>query len=92
MPPDACPLLPRGSTVRDIARRYRVGEDTVRRWIRSGELAAINTARVRCGKPRFVVTPEALEKFERARQAETTTPNLAPRRRLTTGLIDYYPD
>jgi hypothetical protein len=46
-----------GLTVRDVARRYRVGEDKVRGWIARGELAAINTATVMCGRPRWVIPP-----------------------------------
>ncbi len=38
-----------GLTVRDVACRYRVGEDKVRGWIARGELRAINTAKVLCG-------------------------------------------
>ena len=40
-----------GLTVREIARRFRVGEDKVHAWIRRGELRAINTAATLCGKP-----------------------------------------
>ena len=54
----------RGLTVREIARRYRVGEDKVRLWIRRGELRAINTSEALCGRPRWVIPPEALVGFE----------------------------
>jgi hypothetical protein len=77
--------------VREVARRYRVSEDKVRRWISGGELAAINTASVLCGKPRWVVTPEALALFEQRRQAATPT-KPAPRRKREPGMIDFYPD
>ena len=33
-----------GLTTRDVARRYRVGQDKVRKWIARGELVAVNTA------------------------------------------------
>lgn len=80
-----------GLTVRDVARRFRVGEDKVRSWIRRGELSAINTAERRCARPRFVVTAEALAAFERGRQA--ATPNAPkPKRRKRTPEIDFYPD
>jgi transposase-like protein len=82
--------LPRGYTVRDVARRYRVSPDKVRAWVRRGELRAINTSPVLCGKPRWVITPEALERFEAARQAPAP-PKSAPRRKRTTG-TDYFPD
>jgi transposase len=80
-----------GLTVREVARRYRVGTDRVRGWIRRGEMIAINTADVECGKPRFLVLPEALAEFERRRQA---APPLEParRRRRPAAMIDYYPD
>jgi excisionase family DNA binding protein len=49
--PDTLPPPPRGLTVREVARRYRVSPDKVRAWIRRGELAAVNTASTLCGKP-----------------------------------------
>jgi hypothetical protein len=73
-----------------VARRYRVSPDKVRAWIRRGELAAVNTASALCGKPRFVIAPEALERFERGRQAG---PPPEPRRRMRRQeVIDYFPD
>jgi hypothetical protein len=82
-------------TVADVARRYRVGEDKVRAWIARGELPAINTAAVLCGRPRWVITPDALAAFERGRRGGPP-PKPAPRRRrrpaATSGVIDYYPD
>jgi transposase len=80
----------RGYTVADIAKRYRVGEDKVRGWIKRGELAAINTANTKCGKPRFVVPPEALAEFEQRRAAAEPKP--APRRKRRTVEVDYFPD
>jgi hypothetical protein len=79
-----------GYTVRDVARRYRVGEDKVRGWIRRGELAAVNTAGVQCGKPRFVVTAEALIAFEQRRAAANPKP--APRRKRRAAEVDYFPN
>lgn len=79
-----------GLTVADVARRYRVGEDKVRSWIAKGELKAINTATVLCGKPRFVVLPDHLAEFEKLRAAG---PAPKPqRRKRPTQPIDFYPD
>jgi hypothetical protein len=78
-----------GYTVRDLAKRYRVGEDKVRAWIIRGELAAINTAAALCGRPRFVVPPEALAAFECRRSAAPPPP--PSRRRKRTVLVDYSP-
>jgi hypothetical protein len=79
-----------GLTVREVARRFRVSPDKVRAWITRGELAAINTATALCGKPRFVILPDALNAFERGRQAGP--PPKPPRRRKGTPVFDYYPD
>lgn len=58
-----------GLTVADVARRYRVGQGKVLSWIRRGELKAINTAANLYIRPRYVITGEALEAFERRRDA-----------------------
>jgi excisionase family DNA binding protein len=79
-----------GLTVRDVARRYRVGEDKVRAWIARGELRAINTAAVVCGKPRWVIPTEALVEFEKRRAGGP--PPKPPRRQRKRELIDYFPD
>jgi hypothetical protein len=78
-----------GFTVADVARRYRVGTDKVRAWIRKGELAAINTATHRCARPRFVVTAEALAEFERGRSASAPPKTKRTRKRT---LVDFFPD
>jgi transposase len=83
--------IPFGFTTADIAKRFRVGQDTVRGWIKRGELVAVNTRDVRCGRPRFVVLPEALAAFEQARQAVTPPGTRPARRRKRTSQIDFYP-
>jgi hypothetical protein len=77
-------------TVADVARRYRVSPDKVRAWIARGELVAVNTAAALCGKPRWVILPDALAAFERRRTS--VPPPKPPRRRRTAGFVDYYPD
>jgi transposase len=85
------PLSPTtGLTVRDVARRWRVGPDWIRALIRRGELRAISTARSRAGKPRYVVLPEHLQEYER--RLEVSVPaKPAPRRQKRTEEIDFYP-
>jgi excisionase family DNA binding protein len=90
--PTPTPNAGRGLTVADVARRYRVSEDKVRAWIRSGELKAINTARTLCGRPRWVVMPEALALFEARRQSAPLPKSPVRRRPQRSGYIDYYPD
>jgi transposase len=79
-----------GLTVAEVARRYRVGEDKVRGWIRRGELRAINTATALCGKPRWVILPDDLVTFEKRRTSEP--PPKPVRRRKQTHIRDYSPD
>ena len=86
MPTDLAP----GFTVADLAARYRVGEDKVRAWIKAGELKAINTSAALCARPRYVVTADALEAFERRRSV--TPPPKTKRRRRKAEFVDYYPD
>jgi hypothetical protein len=84
---------PGGLTVRDVARRYRVDEDKVRGWIARGELRAVNTASVLCGRPRWVVSPDALAEFERRRAGGPPPKPPKPKRaRRTNAEIDFYPD
>jgi excisionase family DNA binding protein len=77
-------------SVRDLCERFRVSEQTVLGWIRSGELRAVNVGR-RPGakKPRWRVTAEALAAFEALR-----TPNLplprARRRKRPADVIQFY--
>ena len=82
----------RGLTVSEIAKRYRVGEERVRGWIRRGELLALNVADSKCGRPRFVVLPESLERFERGRAAATPNKPAPRHKRRAAGMIDFYPD
>jgi transposase len=94
MQSDAASVLadPRhGLTVSDVAKRYRVGEDKVRTWIARGELKAVNTAAVLAGRPRWVVTRDALAAFERLRAGGPTTKQQR-RRRRQPGAIDFFPD
>src|SRR5262249_5689044 len=90
VPPDTRLASAAGLTVRDVSRRLRVGEDKVRAWIARGELRAINTAAALCGRPRWVIPPEALEQFEKRREGGPTPK--PPRRKRRTEMVDYYPD
>jgi transposase-like protein len=90
MPSESADLT-RGHTVADVARRYRVGEDKVRAWVRRGELAAVNVASSLCARPQLRITPEALAAFERGRST-APPPRPARRRRQPAGMVDYFPD
>jgi len=79
-----------GFTVLEVSTRHRVSPDKVRGWIRTGELFAINTSDTRCGRPRWVIPPEALAAFEQ-RRAGGPPAKPPPRRRRPPALVDFYP-
>jgi transposase len=83
--------LARGYTRREVARRYRVSPGRVSTWIRTGQLEAVDTSTMRCGRPRWVITPEALARFEAGRRA-AEPPKPPRRRRRQPAMADYYPD
>ena len=81
-PPDANIKTPRTApaTRRQLCRLYRCRcwpscsgcpPTGFERWIRSGEMAAINTSSVRCAKPRFVVLPGQLAAWQERHLAAT---------------------
>jgi hypothetical protein len=75
-----------------MARLYRVGQDKIRGWIARGELKAVNTATAAlCGRPRWVILPEALAELDR-RRAGGPPPKPERRRRRREEEIDFYPD
>jgi excisionase family DNA binding protein len=80
----------RSFSVRDVARRYRVGRDKVRGWIARGELRAVNVATARSGKGQYRITATAIADFEKVRS--TVPLPSAPRRRTRQYAVDYFPD
>lgn len=83
--------MSRGMTPNELAEYLRVSPDKVRSWIRKGELRAINTASVLCGKPRWVITPESLAEFEK-RRTSVRPPQPPKRKRMPANYVDYFPD
>ena len=78
-------------TVADVAGRYGVTESTVLAWVRSGELRAVNVGRsARARKPRWRITPAAVEAFEAARTAAPVAPASPRRRPRTADVVEFY--
>ena len=82
-------LSPRGLTTADVARIFRVSEDKVRRWLATGELVGTNTATTLSGRPRWVITPEAIDAFKQRRTSAPTP--VTPRRKRHKVAVDFYP-
>lgn len=87
MPPHDTPA--RGMTPPEVAALLRVSPDRVRAWIKSGDMAAINTASARCRRPRYVVLPHQLAEFATRRAA--AAPASTRRRQKNRTQVDYYP-
>jgi excisionase family DNA binding protein len=83
-------IPPSGFTVADVAKRFRVGRDKVRTWIKRGELTAVNTSNRRCRRPRFVILPDALNAFERSRSTAPVPKKVRARKQQHQ--IDFFPD
>jgi hypothetical protein len=79
-------------TPREVATFLHVRPARVRAWIKSGELAAINTA-PSCSRPRFIVLPHHLFAFERGRRAFVAAARKKGKARpLVPGCPDYFPE
>jgi hypothetical protein len=78
-----------GYSVADLCRRWKVGADKVRGFLRRGELVGLNVATCLAAKPQWRITPESVERFER-RRSSAPTPK-PPRRCRQVEEIDYYP-
>jgi hypothetical protein len=80
----------RGYTPRELARVLRISPDRVRALIQSGQLGAIDTARTRSGRPRYVILPCHLDAYVQRHQV-SAPPAPVPRWRRRQ-VRDYYPD
>lgn len=80
-----------GYTTGELAARWRIGQDKILSWIRSGELLAVNVATTTLGRARFVVTPESVAEFER-RRSSAPPPRQRRRRQTRHAGRDWYPE
>lgn len=85
----AAPVVP-DLTPPEIAERLRVHADKVRHWIERGELEAVNLATSRCGRPRYRVSAEALERFLERRQVLPRSQATRQKTQLPPGFVRYY--
>src|SRR5260370_22176504 len=79
-----------GYSVTDLCRRWKVGSDKVRAFLRRGELVGVNLATNLSARPQWRITPESVERFER-RRSSAPLPKPPSRRRPRPLEIDYYP-
>jgi hypothetical protein len=79
-----------GYSVADLCRRWKVGPDKIRAFLRRGELVGVNVATNLSAKPQWRVTLESVHAFE-ARRSSAPEPKPA-RRRKRPYQTDYFPD
>jgi excisionase family DNA binding protein len=76
-------------TVRDVCERFAVSPHTVLAWIRSGDLAAVDVSPRPGGKrPRWRISPRALEAFELRRTGRPA--GHRTRRTVPGGIVQFY--
>jgi excisionase family DNA binding protein len=78
-------------TVSEVAARFGVGAATVGAWIRAGELLAVNVSRsAGSRKPRWRITPGAVEAFEVRRAGTPPVERKSRRRQEPQDVIKFY--
>ena len=82
----------RNLTPPQIAEQFGVAVEKVIAWIKSGELAALNLANRGCHRPRYSITPDALDAFKRSRQVipQTVSPTRRVRRKPAATERNYF--
>jgi len=73
-----------------VARMLGCKPDKIRLFIANGELAAINLASRRGGRPRYRVSAQALEQFLRRREVIAAPKGQRRRRREPAAINHYY--
>ena len=76
-------------TAAQVARTLRVNSDKIRSWIRSGELAAVDVSQSPGGKPRWRITPDALNEFAE-RRAAVVAPSSVRHHRGRGDVTEYF--
>ena len=75
-------------SVRDLAKRWKVGIDQVLHLIASGKLIAIDMRNEGSKRPRWRISPAAVAAYEKPRASKAPAPK-GPRRRKSTAKERY---
>jgi excisionase family DNA binding protein len=71
-----------------LAKKFAVGVEKVLAWIRNGELRAVNVAQTLGGRPRWRISPAALEAFIRRRESAPSPPPRTTTRSYNWSRVD----
>jgi len=76
----------------ELATQWGVSPDKIRAWIQSGELAATDVSATQGGRPRYLISQEAIETFEARRTIQTSPepPRRHNRRDEEDGVIQFF--
>ena len=89
LPAPARPSTRRKLTPPEYARQLGVDTAKVLKWIRSGELRAIDASTHRGNKPRYLIDQADIIAFEASRAVQPPTPS--PKRRKASGeVIEFF--
>jgi len=89
--PTTCAPLRQGGnfTPRQYADKWRVDPETVLRWIKRGELVAVDVSAGNRKKPRWRISQEAAAAFEARRSSRTPSPKPTRTRRTLQTVKQY---
>ncbi len=73
----------------ELARRWGIDKAKVIKWIRSGELRAIDACTHRGTKPRFLIDEDDIRAFEQAREVLPACPPPRVRRNRRSQVKQY---
>jgi hypothetical protein len=73
-----------------LAAQMGIDPGKVLLWIQRGDLAAVNCASLPTGRPRWRISAEALQDFERRRSARPTPRQPRRRRRAMAESGDFF--
>jgi excisionase family DNA binding protein len=71
-----------------VARQFAVSVEKVLAWIRNGELRAMNVAQRLGGRPRWRISPAALEEFIKRRESAASPPVQKSRSSINWSSVD----
>ena len=73
----------------ELARQWGIDVAKVLKWIKSGELRAVNLATTRTGRPRYAIDQADMAIFEAARTVQPPAPRVR-RRRRDPAIIEFF--
>ena len=73
----------------ELARQWGIDVAKVLKWIKSGELRAVNLATTRTGRPRYAIDQADMAIFEASRAVHPPAPRVR-RRRRDPAIIEFF--